>query len=146
MSDQLSRILYCSKNLIPGAPDQQSAVLAGILHTARTKNAALGVTGALLYNDGFFAQVLEGPKAAVESTFERIQQDERHGQVTVLECGQSPSRDFAEWSMAHVTPLTAMESAIAGDTLLRAMSSPTTNTAASHDVLELLRSLVTQDA
>ncbi len=141
MNDALCRILYCSKNLIPGETDQQAAVLSGILETARTRNGAQGVTGALFYNSGFFAQVLEGPKASVESVFERIQRDERHGDVTVLECGESPARDFEAWSMAHVTPLTQTEAAVATDTLARAM----TTEASGHDVLELLRSLVNQD-
>lgn len=41
---------------------------------------------------------------AVESVFERIQQDERHGEVTVLEFAASETRDFGEWSIAHVAP------------------------------------------
>ena len=142
MNQGLSRILYCSKNLIAGGDQQQADVLSTILQTARRKNAEQGVTGALLYNAGYFAQVLEGPKTAIEATFERIQRDERHGDVTVLEFAESDTRDFAEWSMAHVAPMTGLQSAVAGDTLFRAMATPQDS---SHDVLELLRSLVNQE-
>ena len=142
MTESLSRILYCSKNLIPGDDRQQSAVLSGILAKARKKNAEEGVTGALLYNSGYFAQVLEGPRAAIEVVFERIQQDERHSDVTILDFTESAHRDFAEWSMAHVTPISGEESAIANATILRAITRPNGN---GDDVLDLLRSLVTQD-
>ena len=55
-----------------------------------------------MFNDGAFAQVLEGPRRGVEDTFERIQRDPRHGDVTVLQCGPAESRGFANWSMAFV--------------------------------------------
>ena len=143
MNDSLCRILYCSKNLIEGEEQHRREVLSSILEIARRKNAEQGVTGALLYNSGFFAQVLEGPKPAIEKVFERIQRDERHGDVTVLELGESETRDFGGWSMAHVAPMTDTEAAAAGDTLFRAMATPSD---AGSDVLELLRSLVNQDS
>ena len=142
MNDLLCRILYCSKNLIEGEEQFRREELSSILEIARRKNAEQGVTGALLYNAGIFAQVLEGPKPAIEKVFERIQRDERHGEVTVLELSESETRDFAEWSMAHVDPMTDTQSAVAEDTLFRAMSAPGD---ASGAVLELLRSLVNQD-
>ncbi len=143
MNGSLCRILYCSKNLIPGEDRQQAEVLSAILQKARRRNAEQEVTGALLYNSGYFAQVLEGPKKAVESVFERIQQDERHGDITVLEFSESETRDFGQWSMAHVAPATGSEAEIAGETLCRALATPDHS---SHDVLELLRSLVNQES
>lgn len=143
MNTSLYRIVYCSRNLIAGTDAQQDQVLAGILQTARTNNAQQNVTGALLYNSGHFAQVLEGSRDAIERIFERIQRDQRHDDVTVLEFTESAARDFPEWSMAHVQPVTDWATATTGNTLLRAMADPD---ASGHDVLELLRSLVTQDA
>ena len=61
---------------------------------------APGVTGALLFNEDLFAQVLEGPLEAVEQIFEQIQRDQRHSDVTILESGPAVERDFPEWSMA----------------------------------------------
>ncbi len=48
-----------------------AAELHSILLSARTNDAPASVTGALLYNSGNFAQVLEGPVAAVERIFEK---------------------------------------------------------------------------
>ena len=101
MSD-LYRLVYASKNLIAGDEDEAAAAIAQILSTSQRNNAAVDVTGALLFNKGAFAQVLEGPRQGVEATFERIQQDDRHSDVTVLQCGPVDGRAFGNWSMAFV--------------------------------------------
>ncbi|MCJ2102431.1 BLUF domain-containing protein [Methylobacterium sp. E-046] len=99
MSD-LYRLVYASKNLIAGTEAEIAAAVTQILETSQRNNTKVGVTGALMFNAGAFAQVLEGPRRAVEETFERIQRDLRHSDVTVLEGGQTDSRGFANWSMA----------------------------------------------
>ena len=43
----------------------------GILRSAREHNEKSGVTGMLLYRDGNFMQVLEGPAGVVDSLFFR---------------------------------------------------------------------------
>ncbi|GJE13251.1 BLUF domain-containing protein [Methylobacterium longum] len=101
MSD-LYRLVYASKNLLQGAEPETAAAIQQILDASQRNNAKVGVTGALMFNDGAFAQVLEGPRRGVEDTFERIQRDPRHGDVTVLQCGPAESRGFANWSMAFV--------------------------------------------
>ena len=101
MSD-LFRIVYCSRNMI-GAADPE-AELQSILQSARANNAAQGVTGALLYNDGIFAQVLEGPFDAVQTVFERIQCDPRHDYVIVLQAASVIDRHFDGWAMAQAEP------------------------------------------
>ncbi len=101
MSD-LFRLVYASKNLLKGAEPEARGAVETILDASRRNNARVGVTGALMFNDGAFAQVLEGPQKGVEDTFERIQRDQRHGDVTVLECRPVTERGFPEWSMAFV--------------------------------------------
>jgi blue light- and temperature-responsive anti-repressor len=101
MSD-LYRLVYASKNLLQGTEAEISAAVAQILDASQRNNARVGVTGALMFNAGAFAQVLEGPRKGVEATFERIQRDERHGDVTVLQCGPAEARGFETWSMAFV--------------------------------------------
>ena len=79
---------------------------ADILRTSRRNNAEVGVTGALMFNGGAFAQVLEGPRRGVESTFERIQRDQRHGDQG--DAGNDPERQFGrfpgESGIAHRPP------------------------------------------
>ncbi|MBY0335558.1 MAG: BLUF domain-containing protein [Acetobacteraceae bacterium] len=101
MSHDLLRILYVSRKTTHADPVEADREVADILVSARRNNERLGVTGALLFSEGCFAQVLEGPTAAVEDIFERIQCDPRHDEVTVLEVRSVPERAFANWSMAY---------------------------------------------
>ena len=98
----LYRLVYASKNLFDGSDADARAEVDQILAASRRNNARSDVTGALMFNGGAFAQVLEGPQRGVEETFERIQRDIRHGDVTVLECGPVAGRGFDTWSMAFV--------------------------------------------
>jgi len=99
---ELYRLVYASKNLFQGSEAELTAAVGQILASSQRNNARSNVTGALMFNSGAFAQVLEGPRQAIEETFERIQCDDRHGDVTVLQCGPTESRSFATWSMAFV--------------------------------------------
>ena len=101
MSD-IYRLVYTSRNLLTGGEDEQQAAVAGLLAVSKRNNARVGVTGALLFNGGSFAQVLEGSRAAVESTFERIQRDRRHSDVAVLQCEPVAARGFPNWSMGFI--------------------------------------------
>ncbi|MFL6448912.1 MAG: BLUF domain-containing protein [Bryobacteraceae bacterium] len=96
----LYKLVYCSRNRIPGSGPEVSEQLQGILASSRANNERAGITGALLYSAGNFAQVLEGPLASIEKTFEVIQRDPRHSEVVVIQSGPAETREFPEWSMA----------------------------------------------
>ncbi len=100
MTTDLFRLVYCSRNTIPAQGGDAAAEVASILAASRANNARDGVTGALLYSAGCFAQVLEGSLSAVQRTFERIQRDPRHGDVIVLEARRAEARIFGMWDMA----------------------------------------------
>jgi hypothetical protein len=98
----LYRLVYYSRNCILGLSEEVEAAVHDILRRSQKNNAAVGVTGALMFTDGYFAQVLEGRRQDVERTFERIQLDERHGEVQLLSFEPAPARMFSGWSMAFV--------------------------------------------
>lgn len=102
MSTDLYRLIYISSNCIAGDVDSVRREIDKILKVARDANNAVGVTGALMFNAGCFAQVLEGPLQHVEETFERIQCDERHSDVVILAFEPVSTRGFDSWSMAYV--------------------------------------------
>jgi hypothetical protein len=139
MNSDVYKILYCSKNLIEGENAKRDAEITQILQTSRRKNKEQNVTGALLFDSGYFAQTLEGPRLAIEQLFERIQRDPRHGDVTVLSSQTDGRRDFPEWSMAHVAPPGGVASGMAAVALDTALLRPT---ASAEEILGLLRSLV----
>jgi len=84
--------------------------LAELLAAARAQNTRIGVTGLLLYHEGSFLQLLEGPSEAVDATFRRIERDPRHSDVHVLLRGRVPAREFDGWSMGFVAPGTIAKS------------------------------------
>jgi len=98
----LYRLVYYSSNRIVGKPPEIAADIASILAASRTNNDRVGITGALIFNSGIFAQVLEGEMHEVEHTFERIQRDPRHGDVQILAFDPVASRGFPSWSMGYV--------------------------------------------
>lgn len=102
MSDKLNRLVYYSRNRMNGEERALRSAIDTILATSRRNNDEVGVTGALMFNAGCFAQVLEGPRDAVEEVFERIQQDDRHGDVSLLSFGPVGERAFPNWSMGFV--------------------------------------------
>ena len=75
------------------------ASLASLLAQSRTRNAAVDVTGLLLYRDDVFMQVLEGEEEAVRMLYRRIAHDPRHHDVANIWVAYSPQRRFPDWSM-----------------------------------------------
>ncbi|MGQ7847306.1 BLUF domain-containing protein [Granulosicoccus sp. 3-233] len=102
MNEPLLRVVYVSHNAITGDDAFLTQQIEHILQVARQNNRRVGITGALMFNRGLFAQVLEGPAAAVEETFERIQCDQRHAEVLLLACDPVHKTSFEQWSMAYV--------------------------------------------
>jgi hypothetical protein len=75
--------------------------LAAVLDHARERNTADGLTGLLVFRNGRFMQLLEGPYDAVLSTYQRILADDRHGDVQLLAEESIHTRRFPEWTMAY---------------------------------------------
>ena len=73
--------------------------LKDILAVSRENNSKLGITGMLLYRDGFFIQVLEGEKEVVNQLYEKISEDERHANILKVYQETSKARSFEDWSM-----------------------------------------------
>lgn len=94
--EQLAAAVYVSSAVRLLTEDE----LLDILRAARRNNERVGVTGMLLYKDGNFLQVLEGPASVVDSLIQRIKRDSRHGGVILMSRKNIEERQFQEWSMA----------------------------------------------
>ncbi len=138
---QLYRVLYCSRNSIPHAPEVVAEDILAILAKSRRNNARDGVTGGLLFSTGCFAQVLEGPVDAVEAAFERIQCDERHTDVTVLQAGPVAMRDFPDWSMGFAGS-GAASGPISGELLQDALAG---RSSGGDELFSILKSVVVRE-
>ena len=90
--------------------------LAGLLHQARLRNRAWGLTGRMLYADGHFIQTLEGPGPAVDAMFALIEADPRHRDVLVALRETTEHRNFPDWSMGFDTATAEEAAALPGFT------------------------------
>lgn len=93
----LVRLLYCSRAVPAMDPEE----LHAILRSSRANNLKHGITGVLCFYDGFFVQVLEGGRAAVNALYNRVITDARHREVTLLGYEQVTERRFAGWAMGQ---------------------------------------------
>jgi len=66
---------------------------------AKNSNAALNVTGILLFNGVDFLQILEGSEDVIETLFVKIRQDKRHDSVVELMRDYGPRRRFENVGM-----------------------------------------------
>lgn len=95
-TSQLLSVVYVSS----GVCEFDDLEITALLAQARKNNEHCGLTGMLLYRDGNFLQVLEGPEAEVESTLLRIKSDPRHRGIMVMQKKAIQTRSFSEWTMA----------------------------------------------
>lgn len=72
-----------------------------ILITARHNNSRKMITGALVCRDDLYFQLLEGPEAAVRSTYDQILRDDRHLEITLISEALVNERIFPDWDMKH---------------------------------------------
>ena len=88
-------VIYTSS----AAPGFTVRDLHDVLAVSRRNNAAWHLTGVLLYQDGTFLQVVEGPAWPVDKALTRIVADPRHTGMTVLCDQEVPRRHFSDWAM-----------------------------------------------
>jgi hypothetical protein len=73
--------------------------LLKLLFDARTHNLEHDITGLLLYHEGRFMQMLEGPREQVLSLYERIAADSRHAHLAIEFSQPTIERLFPDWQM-----------------------------------------------
>jgi len=81
-------------------PTMTQADAYEISRKASSHNDELGITGCLLYLDGWFMQMIEGRRDQVLSLAETIKADSRHHRFKIVMQGQALSRIFVDWGMA----------------------------------------------
>ncbi|MEP7705499.1 BLUF domain-containing protein [Paraglaciecola sp. 25GB23A] len=102
----LSRLIYVS-TLSEGF---NQSLLENILDVSRRNNSKNKLTGMLCFHQKFFLQCLEGPRANVNSTYNRILNDKRHENAHILDFQEIDERVFASWAMAYVPSSSLTES------------------------------------
>lgn len=96
----LSSLVYVSRSAMP--LERDAGRVQAIVTAAHAKNDVLKITGALIYTELYFAQILEGPRRAIEGLIEKIRVDARHRDVTIVSTNVISSRDFSSWAMMNL--------------------------------------------
>ena len=95
--------LYCLIYRSHASRAVHEVTLLPLLRKARQYNQQANLSGLLLYANGQFLQVLEGPEPALSDLYARIQGDPRHFNVRILTYGLVAERAFPDWCMAYAT-------------------------------------------
>ncbi|RZK36439.1 MAG: BLUF domain-containing protein [Hymenobacter sp.] len=96
LSQVVHQIIYSSR-----AKDNMTlTTLTVLLMQARALNERKHITGALVYGDGQFMQIMEGEEDMIRDLYERVVRDPRHHDVRKLVDRSVAKRSFAQWSMA----------------------------------------------
>jgi hypothetical protein len=90
----LTQIIYSSKPF-----GFTSSVLDDILTVSRARNSRDDITGTLICRGDMYLQLIEGPDAAIQATYERICGDDRHLEIDQLVSRSVTDRMFPKWAM-----------------------------------------------
>jgi hypothetical protein len=104
---RLISLVYTSN----AARDFDDKALRELLDECRFKNARHDITGMLLFRNGRFFQILEGPNRIVRDLIERIAGDPRHNNVRILIDADIERREFPDWTMGY-RPMAVAEHAV----------------------------------
>lgn len=91
------RLAYFSRNRL--ATQNLPMQIAQLMTVSVANNARDGITGALIYDSAWFAQILEGPEQPISTTFERILRDTRHSDVSLIGMQPVSRRQFGTYPM-----------------------------------------------
>ena len=95
----LSRLIYHSENRLGLTDGRTKDILNSIMDVAQRRNEQANITGALIFDQNWFMQLLEGDRESISATLRRIIVDERHGNLTIMDVRPIDERLFANWWM-----------------------------------------------
>jgi hypothetical protein len=108
--DYMHHLIYLSQATRP----LSAKALLGLVEQAQQANARQYLTGALVYSNKRFIQLLEGEPAALEQAYARISQDPRHQHLYKVAHHSIAARRFSEWPLAFQSLSPAQFAHLAG--------------------------------
>jgi hypothetical protein len=95
----IHQLVYYSRNTVPGGDRQMLTNLREIVSVSQRNNSRDSVTGFLIFDKTWFLQILEGERAQVTETYNRIARDSRHSSATIMNVQDAATRSFPNWTM-----------------------------------------------
>lgn len=102
---ELIELVYASRSNVSRSPSGVGVEpeIGRILTQSRRNNEPLRIGGVLCFGNDTFFQCLEGEREAVENLYNRLHEDPRHRDVTLLRKRPIESRRFKLWAMKYLT-------------------------------------------
>lgn len=72
-----------------------------IVREATARNGLEGITGLLYAEEDAFLQAIEGPADSMSDLMERLENDARHRDLTILVDRSILEREFGDWTMIY---------------------------------------------
>lgn len=72
-----------------------------LLERSKQNNTTKGITGAVIYANSYFMQLIEGPQSAVDEPYSVIEADPGHDILSLLRNQEIESRQFSDWAMEY---------------------------------------------
>ena len=95
----LYTFVYCSR----AAEGVDDAEVGRIVEAAQRRNVSRGITGVLVFGNGVFFQLLEGPAVEVQKLIANLHCDPRHCDVVSLDWSEERrERLYPNWEMERV--------------------------------------------
>lgn len=92
----LSQLVYVS-NRKPNCTQEE---IDKILLSCKKNNPPMNITGVLLYSDKKFIQLVEGEAKVITELYDKIKEDNRHGNPMMISFGPIREKAFPSWHMA----------------------------------------------
>ena len=102
LEKDIVQLIYCSRAHKLGHQFSCDCIVEDILDRSTSRNSLREVTGTLLTDKKFFAQIIEGSPSAINQLYKSILYDERHYRVMLLQHTVTNIRLFPQWPMALV--------------------------------------------
>ncbi len=102
LENDVTQIIYCSQSSQAGHRFYYDRIVKNILDKSTDRNSAREITGALLTDGKFFAQIIEGAPSEVNLLYKDILHDKRHHSITLLQHTVTNIRLFPRWPLALV--------------------------------------------
>ena len=96
---KLHQLIYFSRNVVAGDDRALLQHLREIIRISQRNNQGAGITGYLIFDKTWFVQILEGERAKVLETYNRIARDTRHSAATIINVRDVQARLFPSWTM-----------------------------------------------
>jgi hypothetical protein len=93
------RLAFYSKNETHFVDEESGEFLAAVASACAKGNPEDSLTGALLFNQDYFVQVMEGDAASISKQLWALTNDQRHSTMTILVAEAVDSRLFDNWSV-----------------------------------------------